>query len=59
MHRISLSAGILDELHLAYVPVTLGAGQKLFTNPDIQLKNYRAIEPVITEKVRHQTYLKL
>ena len=54
-----LSAGILDELHLAYVPVTLGDGEKLFTDPDIQLKNYRAIKPVITEKVRHQTYLKL
>ena len=53
-----LSAGILDELHLAYVPVVLGDGDKLFTDPQNQLKNYRTLESVVTEKVRHQTYLK-
>ena len=28
-------------------------------NPEVQLKNYRALEPVASETVVHQTYLKI
>ena len=53
-----LEASILDELHLAISPVNLGSGEKLFTNPDAQLKSYRAAESAFTG-VEHKTYFKI
>jgi dihydrofolate reductase len=53
-----LEAGLLDEIHLVKVPITLGSGELLFTNKDRQLQHYRALEPIKSENVIHQTYLK-
>lgn len=55
----SLEAGLLDEIHLAQVPVQLGSGELLFTNPGVQLRHYRALTPVDSQSVRHLTYLKI
>lgn len=54
-----LEAGKLDELHVAQIAVKLGAGEKLITNPELQLRHYRPLEPVRSEKVTHQTYVKI
>lgn len=54
-----LEARILDEIHLALRPMKLGSGEILFTDPELQLKHYRALEPVFSETVVHQTYLKI
>ena len=54
-----MEPGLLDELHVAQIPVTLKAGEKLFSNENLQLKHYRAIDPVISGSITHQTYLKL
>jgi dihydrofolate reductase len=51
-----LEAGILDEIHTVIALVELGSGELLFLNPQEQLKNYEAQEPVISGDVRHQTY---
>jgi dihydrofolate reductase len=53
-----LEAGLLDEIHLAEVPVKLGSGEKVFTNIDVQLQNYRRLEPVNSSQVVHQTYIR-
>ena len=54
-----LEAGILDEIHLAVRPMKLGAGERLFTHPELQLAHYRALDPVLSETVVHQTYVKI
>ena len=51
-----LEAGILDEIHTVVAPVELGSGELLFSNPQEQLKNYEAQEPIISGEVKHQTY---
>jgi dihydrofolate reductase len=53
-----IKSGLLDELHVAQIPVTLNAGERLFSNENLQLRGYRAIDPVISGSVIHQTYLK-
>ncbi len=53
-----MELGLLDELHVAQIPVKLNAGAKLFTNEKLQVDRYRAIDPVISGSVIHQTYLK-
>ncbi len=53
-----MERGILDEIHVAQVPVTLGSGEKLFKDGSVDLKNYRAIPPIISDSVVHQTYLR-
>lgn len=54
-----MEAGLLDELHVAQIPVRLNSGEKLFSNRDLQLKYYHALNPVISDSVIHQTYKKL
>ena len=54
-----MESGLLDELHVAKIPIKLNEGEKLFSNESLQLKQYRAIDPVISDAVIHQTYLKL
>ena len=53
-----MEAALLDEIHIAQVPINLGSGEILFTNPDLQLHHYRKVEPVNSSSVTHQTYLK-
>ena len=53
-----LESGLLDELHVALVPVTLNSGEELFTDKALQLRRYRALAPVISDSVAHQTYVR-
>jgi dihydrofolate reductase len=53
-----LELGLLDELHVALVPVTLNSGEELFTDKALQLRRYRALAPVISDSVAHQTYVR-
>ena len=54
-----LELELLDELHIAIVPIKLNSGELLLPNPEVQLKNYRALKPIASETVIHQTYLKI
>jgi dihydrofolate reductase len=54
-----MELGVLDELHIAHIPVTLNSGELLFTDRDRQLKQYRAATPVVSETVTHETYIKI
>lgn len=54
-----MELGLLDEIHVAQIRVKLNSGEVLFPNRDLQLKHYRAADPVISDSVIHQTYLKL
>ncbi|MDP1711693.1 MAG: dihydrofolate reductase family protein [Candidatus Nanopelagicaceae bacterium] len=53
-----MELGLLDELHVALVPVTLNSGEELFTDKALQLRRYRAIAPVLSSSVVHQTYVR-
>lgn len=53
-----MEAGLLDEIHLAQVPVQSGAGELLFTNPELQLRKYQALPPINSLNVRHLTYIR-
>lgn len=53
-----MELGLLDELHVALVPVKLHAGEELFTDKALQLRRYRAAAPVISDTVAHQTYVR-
>ncbi len=54
-----MEAGLLDELHIVRVPITLNVGEKLFSDPVTQLKNYHAVPEVISDSVVHKTYVKI
>ncbi len=54
-----MEAGLLDEIHVVQVPVQLGSGELLFTNSELQLREYRALPPIDSLNVRHVTYLKI
>jgi dihydrofolate reductase len=53
-----MNAGLLDELHMAEIPVMLNGGEKLFANPDSQLEKYQQQSEVISGDVIHRTYVK-
>ncbi len=53
-----MEAELLDEIHVAQVPIKLGAGEMLFTKPELQLKHLQKVDPVISSTVIHQSYLK-
>jgi dihydrofolate reductase len=46
-----LRAGLIDELHVAIVPVLLGAGERLFD--DVGADRYRCVEMVSSAAVTH------
>ncbi len=46
-------AGLVDEMHLAMMPVVLGAGENLFAGMDLAKLGYRCVERVATEKALH------
>lgn len=54
-----MNAALLDELHIAQIPRMLHSGEKLFSNPSSQLKNYQEQPEVIAGEVLHRTYLKI
>lgn len=48
-----LQAGLIDEMHVAVVPVFLGRGEQLFANVDGITDAYRCVEHVCSESVIH------
>ena len=48
-----LRARLIDELHLAYAPVFLGAGEALFAGVDVVKLGYEVAEHVATEAATH------
>jgi dihydrofolate reductase len=51
--RQYLSAGLIDEMHLAISPVLLGTGEHLFEGIDAQKLGYRCTEHVPTPNATH------
>jgi dihydrofolate reductase len=48
-----LRAGLVDEMHLAMVPVLLGAGEPLFAGIDLPRLGYECTERVVTPNAMH------
>jgi len=48
-----LRAGLIDELHVAVVPVLLGAGERLFAGLGDAVANYDVAEFVTSPAVAH------
>ena len=48
-----LHAGLVDDLHLAVVPVLLGAGERLFDDDWNALDGWRCVEYAPSETVAH------
>jgi dihydrofolate reductase len=51
--RQYLQAGLIDEMHLAYAPVLLGAGEPLFGGIDLVAQGFRCSEQRATDKALH------
>lgn len=51
--RQYLSAGLIDEMHLAMVPVFLGAGENLFAGLDLPALGYTCTDRVSTPGATH------
>jgi dihydrofolate reductase len=51
--RQYLSAGLIDEMHLAISPVVLGSGEHLLTGIDLPQLGYQISEHVATENATH------
>ena len=51
--RQYLTAGLIDELHLAIAPVLLGNGEPLFSGIDLNALGYRCTAHDATEKALH------
>jgi dihydrofolate reductase len=51
--REYLSAGLIDELHLAIRPVLLGSGEHLFNNIDARALGYECARSVAGERATH------
>ncbi|MDP9065433.1 MAG: dihydrofolate reductase family protein [Pseudomonadota bacterium] len=51
--REYLSAGLIDELHLAYSPVYLGSGENLFSGIDMHKLGFYVTEKVDTADATH------
>jgi dihydrofolate reductase len=48
-----LRAGLVDEMHVAIVPVLLGSGERLFERVGDDLHGLRLVRTVATPKVTH------
>ena len=48
-----LSAGLVDELHVAISPVLLGRGERLFEGIDVRALGYECVQFVASEKATH------
>jgi dihydrofolate reductase len=51
--RQYLIAGLIDELHLVYAPVLLGAGENLLTGIDLTSLGYRVLRNTNSERCMH------
>ncbi len=51
--RQYLRASLIDELHLAMVPVLLGSGERLFDDLGARASDYRCVEHVCSPAVTH------
>jgi dihydrofolate reductase len=51
--RQYLRAALIDELHLAFVPVLLGGGERLFEDLGSSTDHYRCVERVCSPAVTH------
>jgi dihydrofolate reductase len=51
--RQYLSAGLIDEMHLAISPVLLGSGEHLLADIDLPKLGYRCAEHVLTPSATH------
>lgn len=51
--RQYLRASLIDEMHLAIVPVLLGSGERLFDDLGPSTDNYRCVEHVCSPAVTH------
>jgi riboflavin biosynthesis pyrimidine reductase len=51
--RQYLSAGLIDEMHLAFRPVLLGAGEHLLHDIDLRALGYECWESVPGERATH------
>lgn len=48
-----LRAGLIDELHVAIVPILLGGGERLFEGVDLRASGYECVQFVASEKATH------
>ena len=51
--RQYLRASLIDEMHIAIVPVLLGSGERLFDDLGLSTGNYRCVEHVCSPAVTH------
>jgi dihydrofolate reductase len=56
--RQYLTAGLIDELHLAIAPVLLGKGENLFQGLDLPKLGYQCVEQVPSAKATHVVFRK-
>ena len=56
--RDYLSAGLVDELHLAISPVALGSGENLFAGINLPRLGYQRTEHVPTQYATHVVFTK-
>ena len=51
-----LRAGLIDEMHVAVVPVVLGGGERLFEGVDLRALGYECVQFVGSEKATHVVF---
>jgi len=56
--RQYLSAGLVDEMHIAIAPVLLGSGEALFHGIDLPALGYRVVEHVAGDAATHIVFRK-
>ncbi len=56
--RQYLSAGLIDELHLALVPVLLGEGEHLLAGLNLPKLGYQCVEKIEGERATHVTLVR-
>jgi dihydrofolate reductase len=54
-----LRAGLIDEMHVAVVPIVLGAGERLFDHLDGGPDGYECVELVSSPAVAHVRFARV